>query len=119
MAWHCHERAEVLEIAGWYDLSIFPIASPGHADLWRVGRHVVKELAGIVIFCKVGQTGGRVGYGEMGAIEGAGEVLADAAAQRSPRIDADLQNVHLVCRSEVGRIQGIFDGGVGEHRYGD
>ena len=76
---YCHERAKVFEVAGRYDLSIFPVAGPGYADLRGAGRNVVEELASIIIFCKVCNSGGLVGCSEMGAIEAAGEVLANTS----------------------------------------
>ena len=53
----------------------------------------------------------------MGAVEGTGEILRNGAAEGSPRVDADTQDIHGVGRGEVRRVQGRGDGGVLDHRH--
>lgn len=96
-----HEGAEVFELAGGDLLCVFPIGSPGYADLRGSGGDVVKELSRVVVLREIGQAGGCVDGSEVRAVEGAGEILTHAAAERSAGVDAEEHDVHFVCGGEV------------------
>lgn len=70
-----HEGTEVFQLARGHLLGVFPVAGPGDADLWLGGGDVVEELAGVVVFCEIGEARGGVDGGEVRAVEGAGEVF--------------------------------------------
>lgn len=61
-----------------------------------------EELAGVVVFAEVGDAGGGVEGGEVRAVEGAGEVLGDGAAERGAGVDGDEENVHGLGTEVVG-----------------
>ena len=88
-----------------------PVGGPGDGDLRRKVRDAVEELAGVVVFAEVGDAGGGVDGGEVRAVEGAGEVFRDAAAERGAGVDADGEDPHVLFggvdhldRDEVGAL---------------
>ncbi len=91
-----HTAAPALERACRHDLRVLPVGGPGDGHLGLVVRDAVEELAGVVVFAEVGDAGGGVDGGEVGAVEGAGEVLRDAAAEGRARVDADEEEVHVL-----------------------
>ena len=119
MAGQGHKGPEVFQGAGRDQLRVFPIGGPGDGELRLVSRDVVEELAGVVVFGKVGEAGGRVCSGKVSSVEGTGEVLRDGPAERSARVNTDAENVHLVNGGEVGGVQGGGNGGVFDHGHGD
>ena len=89
-------------------MRVLPVAGPGDGDLWLGGRDVVEELPGVVIFGEVGDTRGCIDSDEVGAVEGAGEVLGYGTAEGRAGVDADLEDVH--CPRWGGRVGGSVDG---------
>lgn len=100
-------------------MAVLPIGSPRDADLRFRGGDAVEPLAGVVVFCEIGDAGRGVGGGEDGAVEGAGEVLGYGAAEGGAGVDADGEKVHVQVGGEVGGCEGRGEGGVGEHGDGD
>ncbi len=101
-----HAAAPVLERAGGDDLRVLPVGGPGDGDLRLVGGNAVEELAGVVVLAEVGDAGDAVDGGEVAAVEVAGEVLRDAAAERRARVDANDEEEHVL-------LSGV------EHGHGD
>ena len=77
-------------------------------------------MPGVVVLAEIGEAGRVVDGGEVGSVEGAGEVFADGAALGGAGVDADLEDVHLFgCFGDVGGGVGFRDRGIGYHRKGD
>ena len=78
-----------------------PVGGPrdgqGRSGLGGVGE----ELAGVVIFTKVGDAGGGIDGDEVCAVEGAREVLGDGAAEGGAGVNGDKEDVHGL-GAEVG-----------------
>lgn len=89
-----HGGAEVLARPRRHDLRVLPVGGPGDGEGRGGGGRVGEELAGVVVFAEVGDAGGGVDGGEVRAVEGAGEVLRDGAAERSAGVDGDEEDVH-------------------------
>jgi hypothetical protein len=68
---------------------LLPVRSPGHRNLPLIAGNTVEELAGVVVFGEIRDSGCSVEGLEVGSVEGAGEVLGNAAAQRSAGVDRD------------------------------
>ena len=75
-------------------MGVLPVAGPRDADLRLGGGDPVEPLSGVVVFAEIGDAGGGVAGGEVRAVEAAGEVLRDGAAEGRAWVDADGEHPH-------------------------
>jgi len=84
-SWERHAGTPALEWARGNGFRILSVTAPSYADGILARRDVVEEL-----FAKIVDPSGAVNRREVCAVELAGEVLRDGAAEWSTRVDANL-----------------------------